>query len=322
MRPFFSGDQIVEQQAVALSSPGIVRENDTLRDRERQLLGHSPLEGHQDLSSRPEFRPQKRHGAYLANDPYGLLVTDMTSGRISRSLSLCSEAKSIIGPSRAQVIEFKPKWLVQSPNAPKDSKRCRQCAREARSNAELARSRGPLRHSFCPFDLVSKAPEDRFRASREIIEPEFLFTPNSPRLSAPPLGKVERLRKVDHFTTWLGNNTLLPRLQELQISLDRKGILKADSNDETFLVAMTLRDCTVFLRYDGVDGVIEARIGDLDVKSPRKAEYWKEIERALIDEGWYLGTEKEEDTQPLTCSLSRGHGESMEDWVVEAQKTP
>ena len=38
--------------------------------------------------------------------------------------------------------------------------------------------------------------------------------------------------------------------------------------------------------HSGVSGV-EARLGDLDLKSPAKAEYWKNLEARLINEGWY-----------------------------------
>lgn len=40
---------------------------------------------------------------------------------------------------------------------------------------------------------------------------------------------------------------------------------------------------------------IEARLGDLDLKSSagEKAEYWRSLERSLIDGGWYTGTEGE-----------------------------
>jgi len=43
---------------------------------------------------------------------------------------------------------------------------------------------------------------------------------------------------------------------------------------------------------------VEARIGDLDMKSPEggKADYWRALERSLIDGGWYTGTE--EDIKP------------------------
>jgi inositol-pentakisphosphate 2-kinase len=43
------------------------------------------------------------------------------------------------------------------------------------------------------------------------------------------------------------------------------------------------------------DRAIEARLGDLDLKSSagQKAEYWRTLERSLIDGGWYTGTEKD-----------------------------
>ena len=49
---------------------------------------------------------------------------------------------------------------------------------------------------------------------------------------------------------------------------------------------------------------IEARIGDLDLKSKDKRQYWVNTEKTLIDEGWYTGTEAQEYRQPLTCQLS------------------
>ena len=184
--------------------------------------------------------------------------------------------------------QFKPKWLVQSPSAPKDSKRCRQCARAARINAECARkgeiSRQP---KFCPLDLLSKAPLDIMRAAAEIMPPN--STEND----------------ILRLAEWIQGSELLERLGNSQYLLDRKGVLEADPNDENFLACMTMRDCTLYLRLpDDEKERIEARIGDLDLKSPGKADYWKSVERPLIDEGWYLGLEPEEDWQPLTCHLS------------------
>jgi inositol-pentakisphosphate 2-kinase len=90
--------------------------------------------------------------------------------------------------------------------------------------------------------------------------------------------------------------------------MDKIGVLSADPKDERFRLAMTLRDVTVYVRFpesptDDRDK-IEARIGDLDIKSPDKAPYWRDTERELIEEGWYLGKEKAADQQPLTCHLS------------------
>lgn len=186
------------------------------------------------------------------------------------------------------MIEFKPKWLLQSPSAPEGSVRCRQCARIAQRNAENARNQEPLiKYSFCPLDLTSKDPAIMIRVTQQILEPGLTET------------------KVRRFAKWLSTTTLVTHLRDMQRLMDRKGVLEADVKDQDFLVAMTLRDCSVFVRLPGNDDdAIDARIGDLDLKSPDKAEYWKKIERPLIEEGWYMGTEKAEDKQPNICALS------------------
>ena len=53
-------------------------------------------------------------------------------------------------------------------------------------------------------------------------------------------------------------------------------------------------------------GVIEARLGDLDLKTSlgKKAEYWRNIERKLIDEGWYTATEQDSAGHENHCLLS------------------
>jgi inositol-pentakisphosphate 2-kinase len=197
------------------------------------------------------------------------------------------------------VIEFKPKWLAQSPSAPKNAVRCRQCARFARTNADLARKGDPLQKSWCPLDLNI---HDGLQLAKTIWTPE-RFEEMFPR-----------------FSSWLSGSTLLPRLRQLQMELDPVGVLENDKNDEQFRAAMTLRDCTVFVRFpenakDDQYG-IEARIGDLDLKSPDKAQYWKDTENALIEEGWYTGAEKEEDRQPLTCQLSPKLEDAMREMLL------
>jgi inositol-pentakisphosphate 2-kinase len=117
----------------------------------------------------------------------------------------------------------------------------------------------------------------------------------------------------------------------MQMSLDPVGVLKNDKNNERFRAAMTLRDCTVFVRFCSTSNLesggefasngagdrrIEARLGDLDLKSPSKSQYWKDTENALIDEGWYTGTEKNEDRQPLTCQLSPKREDAMREFLL------
>jgi inositol-pentakisphosphate 2-kinase len=181
--------------------------------------------------------------------------------------------------------------LAQSPSAPDKAVRCRQCARIARVNAELASNGEPLQKSFCPLDLTT--PSESIRVAGILLSPE------------PVQEKVVR------FARWIETNTLLPRLRNVQLNLDPIGVLENDKSNENFRTAMTLRDCTVFVRFPANaedDHLIEARIGDLDIKSPDKAQYWKDMEKALIEGGWYTGTERHQDQQPLTCQLSPDRG--------------
>ncbi|PMD40870.1 hypothetical protein L207DRAFT_346892 [Hyaloscypha variabilis F] len=279
--PFFRPDQLVHQSLIRLGPHLIDDLNESLVDWE-----HRPAANRQS-------RPSRRKGTYLAADEFGLLITDMSAASPDET-----------------VVEFKPKWLAQSPSAPKNSVRCRQCARFARSNAELSRKHEPLQKSWCPLELAAQ----KGRRLAEIIFPPETFDKMYPR-----------------FDAWLSKNTLLPRLRQMQMSLDPVGVLRNDKSNEKFRAAMTLRDCTVFVRFcstsdlgSGAEFVpdragdrrIEARLGDLDLKSPSKAQYWKDTENSLIDEGWYTGTEKKEDRQPLTCQLSPKREDTIREFLL------
>jgi inositol-pentakisphosphate 2-kinase len=103
---------------------------------------------------------------------------------------------------------------------------------------------------------------------------------------------------------WLRYSPLVSKLASLQAILDTKGVFAADPTDKNFLTAMTLRDCSLYMQVpQDLSAPVVAKIGDLDLKRPEKAEYWKDVERPLLEEGWYAGTEKEEDRQPLDCNL-------------------
>ncbi|KAL8935591.1 MAG: hypothetical protein Q9211_004619 [Gyalolechia sp. 1 TL-2023] len=232
------------------------------------------LEGH-------KLRPEKRLGVYLAEgEPYATAITDMRSD------------------DQHACYEFKPKWLAQSPTAPPDSKRCRTCAlRAMRANKE---ARSPERTDFCPLTLVDG---------------------NQDHL-ASTLGRALRHSKgallhlldfAQQLIPFFEKSPLLRLLRDLQIEKDPKGILKADPSHVDFMTAMTIRDCTLFLKipyYEGTGAQIEARLGDLDLKTPdgNKAEYWRQIEQQLIDEGWYTATEHKTSTKAEddpVCLLSR-----------------
>lgn len=54
------------------------------------------------------------------------------------------------------------------------------------------------------------------------------------------------------------------------------------------------------------NGAIEARLGDLDLKSSnrKKAEYWRNLEEQLTDGGWYTATERANAAHESYCRLN------------------
>ncbi|KAJ5054500.1 uncharacterized protein L3040_000773 [Drepanopeziza brunnea f. sp. 'multigermtubi'] len=266
IRPLFAESQLVYQGIVGVRAGNII----------------SRL--NKELESLP--RLAKRRGVMLADDDYGLLVTAMTPASPGET-----------------IVQFKPKWLVQSPSAPSDARRCRTCAKVARKNSLIDRENDmtdvtgkpnlPHEKTFCPLKLVS-GNREHIASCAKII-----------------LGPRATQAELNRFVAWLSTTTLLRRLRDCQQAMDTQGVMQPDLSNEKLLVAMTLRDCTVFVRFP--DGPIrdvrrlEARIGDLDVKSPDKAKYWKDTERPLIEEGWYVNGEAIERTQKSDCLL-RGSG--------------
>jgi inositol-pentakisphosphate 2-kinase len=107
---------------------------------------------------------------------------------------------------------------------------------------------------------------------------------------------------------WLRTNTLLERLRAAQMLNDPSGPLKACEFDPKFQLAMTLRDCTVFVRIPADPGrPVEAKLGDMDQKNwEDKLGYWQSMESRLVEEGYYAG--KEEPRQVTDCQLQRRTG--------------
>lgn len=243
-RPLFPPDCLVQ--------PELVRLNDGMADALNRAL---------DTLNRPSRRyqdclPQDEH--------YGLLVTDM-----------------VPEPGKA-MLEMKPKWLLQSPNAPSNAKRCRTCALRAQRAAQGKRTATDDQES-CPLDLVSERIEDRQRAAT----------------------KATRDPALADFLVE-GAQPLFAILRDQQRFLDPRGVLRVAGADGIYDLcrAMTLRDCTLFVR-GSADG-IEARLGDLDFKQPEKLARWKDVERKLIDDGWYLNDEsKSVWCEETICRLSR-----------------
>ena len=213
-------------------------------------------------------RPTKRHGVYLADDEtFGMLVTDMS----------CSDESFTF-------FEFKPKWLAQSPTAPPESRRCRTCA--------LRTMKKGSKPGLCPLNLVDKEKITTAVCRIMGLDPR--------RLQDHSCSEMDMLGRIRDF---LLKDPLLRRLRQLQTIKDPNGVLRAKVNSPDLLAAMTLRDCTLYLKVG--QSSIDARLGDLDLKTGKgKAEYWRGLERQLIDEGWYTATEKERSVGENLCQLA------------------
>lgn len=223
-------------------------------------------------------RPAHRCGTYLQeNEQHGMLVTDM-SADLSRGELL---------------LEFKPKWLAQSPTGPARAKRCRTCALNAQRRAQKRANASGGNASWCPLALVGTSKQVGCAIDALTLEK-----------AADVRCEAFKDRLKQFFVAGKGRRLLL-KVEHLQRSGDPFGILdesRTDPSSKEFLSAMTLRDCTLFVRVS--DRSIEAKLGDLDSKTPDagKLNYWRSLERTLIQEGWYTGEEIQK--QSNDCLLS------------------
>ncbi|CAD0112922.1 unnamed protein product [Aureobasidium uvarum] len=235
--PLFRPNNLVEQTLITLDEVLIRHLNQELEEHEVAKL-----------------RKHMRHGDRLAIDEYGLLMTDMTASH------------------GEYLFEIKPKWLLQSPDAPEGSKRCRTCAlRLQRAHAMARGAVMPKPGGFCPLSLVDVDVEERQTAFRSIIEAQ-----------AGDLSD-ESVSSVVTFLAEKGYQ-VLETLRKHQSQFDNQGV----SND--YSKAMTLRDCVLFVKgsIDTFENTADIRLADMDFKHahPDKVEKWMETERTLIDEGW------------------------------------
>ena len=191
-------------------------------------------------------RPTHRKQDILAvREPHGLMITDMT-------------------PAPDDILlQVKPKWLQQSPSAPEGARRCRTCALRVQRASKGIRT-ATDKQAACPLKLVSDRLDDRREAAAAITRDTVL----QDYLSKDAL-------------------TLLQTLRRHQANRDPKGVLAVSTEGEVkdLCKAMTLRDCTLFLRRTGDQ--VEARIADLDTKGSEKVSMWMRGERELVQGGWY-----------------------------------
>lgn len=232
----------------------VLVEKDVIETINRDLLDHE----------RSGRRPPARHGDPVTlEDNHGVFLTDMTA----------------MGTDT--VLQFKPKWLLQSPNAPADSVRCRTCA--LRAQRQAANKQGltlPPGATWCPLALVSGDKEERQAAAAAIL-----------KANACDWLSDGASQLADLFAS----HSLLALLRQHQMRLDPHGILESLSEGKDLrdlCIAMTIRDCTLFIKSCNgkFDEKTEMKLADLDMKAS-KVDKWADIERRLIDEGWYTNSE-------------------------------
>ena len=194
IRPLFKPEELVDQTLVKLPKGLVQQCNERLRAAETNGT-----------------RPRRRRGVFLSlNEPCGLLVTDMTA----------------YGDAGMTMSELKPKWLLQSPSAPPNARRCRTCALRDLKNHEARKARGSEERSFCPLDLVSDKFEDVLRATRLV----------------PGCRDHTRLARL------LYRNSTLLKLQAHQKTMRDVGLHGQPAQSREKSLAMTLRDCTMFIK--------------------------------------------------------------------------
>lgn len=227
IQPLFSKENLIESELFRLSPRLLENCNSTLRKMEKS-----------------DMRPAKRCGVYLTENPrYGCLITDMTWLIDDTIISL----------------EFKPKWLVQSPTAPAGSKRCRSCALRTMKKAGSTSQPELFNTGSCPLNLMSS---DKAKIKLFL---DYVMESNSKR----PSQDVQR-RLID----FLYQNPLLERVKKLQLHLDPHGVFRADLMSSDFLAAMTLRDCSLFLRVSHHDWFREMMATAKEFPGTHKPERW------------------------------------------------
>ncbi|KAJ5364496.1 Inositol-pentakisphosphate 2-kinase [Penicillium cataractarum] len=273
VRPLFKADELVDQTLIRLPDGLIHRCNEQLR-----------------LAEVSGGRPKKRHGGYLSlTEPFGLLVTDMTT----------------FDEPGSTLAELKPKWLVQSPSAPTTAHRCRTCALREMKNYDASLMGQKEQRSFCPLDLVSETFEDVLRATTFIK------------------GCSDRTR----LASILFNNPTLQKLLSHQSAYHKVGLHGPPPQSRETSLDMTLRDCTMYIKVCTYSDTlskdivatdvrqqipkdeklpVEIRLGDLDLKTGAggKAEYWRDIEIQLIEGGWYDGLNSTQEASECVLHIS------------------
>jgi inositol-pentakisphosphate 2-kinase len=195
-------------------------------------------------------------------------------------------------PGSSVTLEIKPKWLAQSPTAPKDAKRCRTCA------LQVAKPKDPKKH-LCPLRLVEGSCDDLYPWILARVEEQLAGSADLPTKHQIELS-TQTASQITTYLTMGDGRALLLHLQLLQTHLDSHGVICRDQVsantrplfDRNLRLAMTLRDCSLYIKVGYTTSkmdaaIIDCRLGDMDFKSPDKIVDWMEKERDLINHAAY-----------------------------------
>lgn len=153
--PLFPKEFLLDTRIVRIPEGLIEQQNAILKEREEAgsrllkrkklyLVGPPP----------PPGTPLEENGGKSPQyERYAFLVEDMTPA--------APDVKTAEGRTLREVlVEFKPKWLVPSPSAPQGARRCRSCAlrisKEAKKHSIHVAGNGSGNPGhWCPYDLAS-----------------------------------------------------------------------------------------------------------------------------------------------------------------------
>ena len=178
-----------------------------------------------------------------------------------------------------RLVEFKAKWLVQSPSASRRGVRCRTCALNAVRRLQ-GEGGGRGDSGFCPMDLLS-GEDAVLRSVLGCVDVE--------------LSSVEGA--VDDFKKKV--QPALRHLRKLQEEHGQVGLEDfRNPAGKDFSLAMALRDCSCFLVLDTCNNdepILDVKFADLDLKTTAggKLEKWTHMEEELLSSNAYTDPDLE-----------------------------
>ncbi|KJR81000.1 uncharacterized protein SPSK_10631 [Sporothrix schenckii 1099-18] len=307
---------------------------------------HAVLDGLlRDLDRSHRRRPDWVGTGVAANVDVALLVEDMTSA-CKRAASSGSTTTTIqckpkwlvqspsapAGARRCRTCALSAASAAASPRLPGKVTTANGATKGAGNGHADWATKGDKAHKIkpCPMVLVADPPTTpQEEAELEAALWDYVckhlgsavsFPPSSPfatpfSASTPP---VALLKARPAIIQWLRTTDLFRRIAAIQAEYDPHGAIAVglETGDalDRLQTAMTLRDCTCFLRVTtGLTGdaslsaapvSVSAKLGDLDRKNGRlKLARWQAQERTLLAGGFYRGTE--EPRQQTRCWLER-----------------